>query len=108
MSDHAQALMLSTKVCHLSTVVVVYSWVINIHGQVHALFGYTLMAAGLARIVEVCFVAPKYTQEVVDGDSHSEHTLNASQDETSTHSPTRAFRHLPPFVRRSPRGMRQR
>ncbi|TFK82277.1 hypothetical protein K466DRAFT_666612 [Polyporus arcularius HHB13444] len=78
MSDHAQALMLSTKV--------------------HALFGYTLMSAGLARIIEICFVAPKYTQEVADSDAHSEHTLNASQDETSTHSPTRAFRHLPPFL----------
>ncbi|PWN42333.1 hypothetical protein IE81DRAFT_280799, partial [Ceraceosorus guamensis] len=36
MSGHAQALMLST--------------------MVHALFGWTLMAAGLARIIEVCFV----------------------------------------------------
>jgi len=40
MSDHAQALMLSTKV--------------------HAVFGYTLMLAGLARLIEVCFVAPSY------------------------------------------------
>ncbi|KAE8220908.1 hypothetical protein CF319_g5637 [Tilletia indica] len=36
MSGHAQALMIST--------------------MVHALFGYVLMAAGLARIIEICFV----------------------------------------------------
>ncbi|RPD58978.1 hypothetical protein L226DRAFT_465771 [Lentinus tigrinus ALCF2SS1-7] len=80
MSDHTQALMLSTKV--------------------HAIFGYTLMSAGLTRIIEVCFVAPKYTQDVTDGDTHSEHTLDASRDESSasSHSPMRAFRHLPPFL----------
>ncbi|OJT03295.1 Protein YTP1 [Trametes pubescens] len=79
MSDHAQALMLSTKV--------------------HALFGYTLMAAGLARLIEVCFVAPKYTQDIVEGDSHSEHTLDGSREDhaAASSSPTRAFRHLPPF-----------
>ncbi|KAI0367628.1 hypothetical protein BV20DRAFT_1000356 [Pilatotrama ljubarskyi] len=80
MSDHAQALMLSTKV--------------------HAIFGYTLMSAGLARIIEMCFVAPKYTQDIVDGDGHSEHTLDGSREDPapSTSSPSRAFRHLPPFL----------
>ena len=70
--------------------------------QVHAIFGYTLMSAGLTRIIEVCFVAPKYMPDVVnDGDAHSEHTLDASRDEASasSHGPMRAFRHLPPFVR---------
>lgn len=37
MSNHAQAMMLSTKV--------------------HSMFGYTLMLAGLARIIEICFFA---------------------------------------------------
>ncbi|KAI0794264.1 hypothetical protein C8Q74DRAFT_1194204 [Fomes fomentarius] len=80
MSDHAQALMLSTKV--------------------HAIFGYTLMSAGLTRIIEVCFVAPKYTQESIESDAHSEHTLDASRDElsSSANTPMRAFRHLPPFL----------
>ena len=77
MSDHAQALMLSTKV--------------------HSLFGYTLMSAGVTRIIEVCFVAPKYTQDLAD-DVHSEHTLDGSREDPSTTSPMRAFRHLPPFV----------
>ncbi|KAI0641976.1 hypothetical protein C8Q79DRAFT_265107 [Trametes meyenii] len=80
MSDHTQALMLSTKV--------------------HAIFGYTLMSAGLTRIVEVCFVAPKYTQDIVAGDSHSEHTLDGSREDqaASVSNPSRAFRHLPPFL----------
>ncbi|KAI1790285.1 hypothetical protein LXA43DRAFT_1017323 [Ganoderma leucocontextum] len=80
MSDHAQALMLSTKV--------------------HAIFGYTLMSAGLARIIEICFVAPKYTQDGADGDTNSEHTLDASRDDhaNAITSPSRAFRHLPPFL----------
>ncbi|EDR13954.1 uncharacterized protein LACBIDRAFT_152078, partial [Laccaria bicolor S238N-H82] len=55
MSDHVQALMISTKV--------------------HAMCGYTLMVAGLARIVEVCFFIP------------NDRKAAAAQ----------AFRHLPPF-----------
>lgn len=79
MSDHTQALMLSTKV--------------------HAIFGYTLMSAGLARIIELCFVAPKYTQDGADGDAHSERTVDASRDDNNgVTSPSRAFRHLPPFL----------
>ncbi|EIM86922.1 uncharacterized protein STEHIDRAFT_57552 [Stereum hirsutum FP-91666 SS1] len=56
MSEHAQALAISTKV--------------------HSIFGYTLMLAGLARLVEVCFVVPK-------------------EDNTPKGV---AFRHLPPFL----------
>ncbi|OBZ73721.1 Protein YTP1 [Grifola frondosa] len=77
MSEHAQALMLSTKV--------------------HAAFGYTLMLAGITRIIEVSFIVPKYTPEPsTDGDSHSEHTL---ADDTAGQSTTaKGFRHLPPFL----------
>jgi hypothetical protein len=84
MSDHAQALMLSTKV--------------------HAVFGYTLMLAGLARLIEVCFVAPSYAPApAVDGvedDRSSDHTLadGAALASGGTESKGRAFRHLPPFV----------
>ncbi|KAG9224185.1 hypothetical protein CCMSSC00406_0004684 [Pleurotus cornucopiae] len=42
MSEHAQRLKMSTRV--------------------HATFGHTLMLAGLARIVEICFVAPDYAK----------------------------------------------
>lgn len=85
MSEHAQALMLST--------------------MVHTAFGRTLMFAGLARIIEVCFVASKDTTEVY-GDDHSEHTLADGTPRYSRPyspqpggmSPARAFRHLPPFV----------
>ncbi|OCH96301.1 hypothetical protein OBBRIDRAFT_787374 [Obba rivulosa] len=83
MSDHAQALMISTKV--------------------HAVFGYTLMSAGLARIIEVSFIVPKFTPldtPASDGDSHSEHTLAdaGKEDGTGITSTGRAFRHLPPFL----------
>jgi hypothetical protein len=80
MSDHAQALMLSTKV--------------------HAMFGYTLMSAGLTRMIEVCFVAPSFAPAGADGvedDRSSDHTL-ADGAAASAAPKGRAFRHLPPFV----------
>ncbi|KAK4687041.1 hypothetical protein P7C73_g3074, partial [Tremellales sp. Uapishka_1] len=57
MSAHEQALMISTKI--------------------HAMFGYALMAAGVLRIVEVCFV------------------LN---DGPTNNSAIRIFQHLPPYL----------
>ena len=77
MSDHAQALKLSTKV--------------------HAVFGYTLMLAGLTRLIEVCFVVPSYAP--LDGveDDRSDHTL-ADGAGPEAFPKGRAFRHLPPFV----------
>ncbi|PCH44534.1 hypothetical protein WOLCODRAFT_139059 [Wolfiporia cocos MD-104 SS10] len=83
MSEHAQAMMISTKV--------------------HATFGYTLMLAGVARIVEVCFVVPKFSPLPADalaseGDAHSEHTLAEEPTAAAGASVGRAFRHLPPFL----------
>lgn len=79
MSDHAQALMLSTKV--------------------HAVFGYTLMLAGLTRLVDVCFVSPSYTTAHGVEDDRSDHTLaECACAESGAASKGRAFRHLPPFV----------
>ena len=77
MSDHAQALKLSTKV--------------------HAVFGYTLMLAGLTRLIEVCFIVPSYAH--MDGveDDRSDHTL-ADGASPEAFPRGRAFRHLPPFV----------
>lgn len=77
MSEHAQALPLSTRV--------------------HAVFGYTLMLAGVTRLVEVCFVAPSYTHAEGVEDNRSDHTLADGTDSGSA-SKGRAFRHLPPFV----------
>lgn len=48
------------------------------HLQIHGLFGYALMAAGVLRVVEVCFV------------------LN---DGPSPPGFVRIFQHLPPYVR---------
>lgn len=63
------------------------------------------MLAGLARLVEVCFVVPKFlplgTIEGVE-DDQSEHTLADSTTHTTREDNTPkgvAFRHLPPFVR---------
>ncbi|KAI0297478.1 hypothetical protein B0F90DRAFT_1634350 [Multifurca ochricompacta] len=82
MSDHAQALMLSTKV--------------------HAVFGYTLMLAGLTRLIEVCFVAPSYTSADGVDDDRSDHTLadgaGVGAESSTTAFRGRAFRHLPPIL----------
>ncbi|KAG6330609.1 hypothetical protein ID866_8482 [Astraeus odoratus] len=82
MSDHAQALMISTKV--------------------HASFGYTLILAGVTRIIEVCFLSTFVLHPGVLDDNDSEHTLSSNQisHETirSQVTAARAFRHLPPFL----------
>ena len=58
------------------------------------------MSAALARIIEVCFIVPRYAP-LEEGDAHSEHTLaEGNKDEGSvTATAGRAFRHLPSFVR---------
>ncbi|TDL22247.1 hypothetical protein BD410DRAFT_788981 [Rickenella mellea] len=81
MSEHAQALMLSTKV--------------------HAAFGNTLMLAGLARIMEVCFVVPNHSSvpgDMSDSDHHSDRTVGGLVSESGKASAIQAFRHLPPFL----------
>ncbi|KAK0214953.1 hypothetical protein IW262DRAFT_253515 [Armillaria fumosa] len=89
MSEHAQALMISTKV--------------------HAMFGYTLMLAGFTRIIEICFFSsPMNSEAPVDDDNNSDHTLAAqsprfssgldSPSESSRTSAAKAFRHLPSFL----------
>ena len=78
MSEHTQALKLSTKV--------------------HGMFGYTLMLQGLTRLIEVCFVVPSYApMDGVEDDNRSDHTLaDGAGPEASPIG--RAFRHMPPFV----------
>ncbi|KAJ7623655.1 hypothetical protein FB45DRAFT_111936 [Roridomyces roridus] len=96
MSEHAQHLMISTKV--------------------HAMFGYTLMLAGLARILEVCCF-PGPTKSAAEGssddDNNSDHTLaepSPRYPPASRYTPPHAsaenrkaatsiaFRHLPAFL----------
>ena len=68
------------------------------------MFGYSLMLAGLARIVEICFIPlPSSPQSATRplGDNDSEHTLTPVSEEprvSKTINAARAFRHLPPFV----------
>ncbi|KAK1225866.1 hypothetical protein PQX77_011176 [Marasmius sp. AFHP31] len=84
MSEHAQALMISTKV--------------------HATFGYTLMLAGVTRIIEICYYVPRYTADAPvadDSDATSEHTLAEAYPggvSTSKAAAGKAFRHLPPYL----------
>jgi hypothetical protein len=82
MSEHSQALMISTKV--------------------HAMFGHTLMLAGFTRILEVCFFVPSYTSEISNDDNTSEHTLaegvNARTALTGKAAAARSFRYLTPFL----------
>lgn len=51
--------------------------------QVHAIFGYTLMAAGVCRIIEICFVLKE---------GHGSDTANGRLGQMS------AFQHLTPFL----------
>jgi hypothetical protein len=75
--------------------------------QVHGVFGKTLMLAGVARIIEICFVAKHFnssSSESADDDSNSDHTLADAGISSRTPSEggnpaVKAFRHLPPFVR---------
>lgn len=71
------------------------------------MFGNTLMMAGLARIIEVCYFAPRYEPLAASGavslgdDNSSEHTIGearADDDKPSKVAGSDAFRHLPPFV----------
>ncbi|KAJ7065273.1 hypothetical protein C8F01DRAFT_737457 [Mycena amicta] len=89
MSSHEQHLMISTKV--------------------HAMFGDTLMLAGLTRIIEVVWFPGTSKAESVDDDNVSDHTLAEPSPRfpsTSRYVPVddnnaataRAFRHLPPFL----------
>ena len=76
MSAHSQALMIST--------------------MVHSLFGYALMGAGIARMIEVCFVLQDRptgsTRETPDRAVRSEEAVNGSW------YPIRAFQYLPPYL----------
>jgi len=81
MSEHAQALMISTKV--------------------HAMFGRTLMLAGFTRIMEVVFFVPTYASDRSDDDNTSEHTLAegvSSRSVSSKAASSRSFRYLTPFL----------
>lgn len=70
--------------------------------MIHALFGYCLMAAGAARIVEVCFVLGDGPTGQVQGSTSEQQP--AEQDEQQrmdkeTHwFPIRAFQYLPPWL----------
>ncbi|PWN90231.1 hypothetical protein FA10DRAFT_266720 [Acaromyces ingoldii] len=79
MSGHAQALMIST--------------------MIHALFGYCLMAAGAARIIEVCFVlGDGPTGEQPDSERPSEEDERQRMDTEKQWFPIRAFQYLPPWL----------
>ncbi|TFK29592.1 hypothetical protein FA15DRAFT_663737 [Coprinopsis marcescibilis] len=100
MSEHAQDLMIST--------------------MVHSVFGRALMLAGLTRIIEVCYFAPRFKplgpnsgagattphEAIPSGDDGaSDRTLaegpagSSREDEkTSRSAASVAFRHLPPFL----------
>ncbi|KXN84261.1 Protein YTP1 [Leucoagaricus sp. SymC.cos] len=99
MSEHAQALAISTKVGRNSSLRP-FSHPVDLGRffKVHATFGRTLMLAGMTRIIEICFFAPKLSGDA-DDDNRSDHTLNgASPIENGSTSAVRAFRHLPPFL----------
>lgn len=67
------------------------------------MFGYTLMTAGLARMIEICFLpafpSPSTPQPPTDDDNNSDHTLHEEPIHGKKEKSVRAFRHIPPFVR---------
>ncbi|KAH7890976.1 hypothetical protein F5I97DRAFT_1976452 [Phlebopus sp. FC_14] len=83
MSEHSQALRLSTKV--------------------HAMFGHTLILAGVSRIIEICFIpTPSFNSSGSLDDNDSEHTLTPGLrthgGQKSGTKAAKAFRHLPSFL----------
>jgi hypothetical protein len=99
MSEHAQELMLSTKVLFFAFSPAILFLTFFFFLQVHGIFGYTLMLAGFTRIIEICFFVPSYSSETqLDVGSQSEHTLADSYSSSRNVAAARAFRHLPPFV----------
>jgi len=62
--------------------------------QVHAMFGRTLMLAGLTRIIEVCYFVPAISDQE---DYTDEHTL-AGGSMNMKKAAARSWRHLMPFV----------
>ncbi|KAJ7102977.1 hypothetical protein C8R43DRAFT_1081276 [Mycena crocata] len=111
MSEHAQHLMISTKV---NTRI----WPLfppSNSSEVHTMFGYTVVTAGVTRILEVVFFSPpSKSAEVIDDDNNSDHTLaepSPRYPPASRYVPTtdnsadsdkaaaaKAFRHLPAFL----------
>lgn len=65
--------------------------------MVHAVFGYTLAAAGITRIIEVCFIAHKDTTPGPWGEGVNDVSPRGTPTSSGV-SPLRAFRYLPPFV----------
>jgi hypothetical protein len=84
--------------------IVITGWAFGGHAQalmfstmVHSIFGYTLAVAGIARIIEVCFVAYKDTTPSLWGDD-ADDAVPRGTPTSGGISPLRAFRYLPPFV----------
>lgn len=63
--------------------------------QVHAMFGRTLILAGLTRIIEVCYFVPSYTAVQ---DYASENTLADGGSKNLKYAAARSWGHLTPFV----------
>ncbi|KAF8575535.1 hypothetical protein K439DRAFT_1655432 [Ramaria rubella] len=77
-----------------SLIIIITGWAMSSHAQafkfsekMHTIFGWTLMAAGIARIIEICFVVPHLATV------NSEHTLDEN-----TRALISPFQHLPPFL----------
>lgn len=106
-----------------SVVMIVLGWSVSEHAQhlelatkVHEMFGKSLMLAGLARLIEVCYFAPRFkpppAPEPLEDDASSEHTLaeshtsiatkivndNEDDEKASRQAAAESWKHLPPFL----------
>ncbi|KAF8514047.1 hypothetical protein JB92DRAFT_2720015 [Gautieria morchelliformis] len=77
-----------------SLIIIMTGWAMSSHAQafafsekIHSIFGWTLMAAGIARLIEICFVVPQVGTEGPPG-----------APDGSTAPVASPFQHLPPFL----------
>lgn len=86
-----------------SIIIILTGWAMSAHSQalmistmIHSLFGYTLMGAGIARMVEVCFVL----QDRPTGATVESPNVPTASNEAVNGSwyPIRAFQYLPPYL----------
>lgn len=76
-----------------ATIIFLTGWGMSVHSQalaisthIHAMFGYALMAGGVCRIVEICFVL------------HDQPSGTSGETERGAWFPTHLFQYLPPFL----------
>lgn len=87
-----------------SIIIIMTGWAMSAHSQalmistmVHSLFGYSLMAAGITRMIEVCFVLQDRPTGSTAESPDAAARVNGDAVNGSWY-PIRAFQYLPPYL----------